>query len=92
MMNYPDIEYKELDGRGDNEGFQNCVLDAFEELTPTQGLHIIKEFEPMPLYALLEKKGYSKYVKEISKDEYHAWFYPNKENVMKEYLNLDEES
>ena len=70
---HPKIEYIELDGRGKDESFQNDVLDAITKLKKGQGLHIIKEFEPLPLYALMEKKGMNKNIQKISATEYHGW-------------------
>jgi len=86
----PDIKYVKLDGRGENESFQNCVLDALKNLKAKEGIHIIKEFEPLPLFALMEKRGFNKYLVKKSDSEYHAWFFPNNmEDKMKDHLNLD---
>ncbi len=87
-----DIQYIKLDGRGESEEFQKCVLDALEEIKPNEGLHIIKEFEPFPLYSLMEKRGFEKFVEKINDDEFHAWFFPKddfEEIEMKKHLDLD---
>ncbi len=57
-----DIEYTTLDGRGKTESFRADVLAALEKLGPQSGLHIIKEFEPVPLYVIAEKKGLEKHI------------------------------
>lgn len=90
----PDINYIQLDGRGKTEEFHKSMVDALENLTPGNGLHIIKEFEPFPLYALMEKKGMDKHMEKINDDEYHIWFFPKSNShgiEMKKHLNLDEE-
>lgn len=89
-----DINYCKLDGRGKTDGFQKSVLDALEILKPGEGLYIIKEFEPLPLYALMETKGMDKHVEKISDNEFHVWFFPKpgmKDIEMKKHLHLDED-
>jgi DUF438 domain-containing protein/uncharacterized protein (DUF2249 family) len=89
-----DINYIKLDGRGKTDGFQKNVLDALESLTPGDGLYIIKEFEPLPLYALMETKGMDKHTEKISDNEFHVWFFPKpgmKDIEMKKHLHLDED-
>jgi DUF438 domain-containing protein/uncharacterized protein (DUF2249 family) len=87
---HPNIQYLKLDGRGENETFQNCVLDALKKLEKGEGLHIIKEFEPLPLYALMEKNGLGKHLEKVSENEYHAWFFPIEQlSKMDKHLNLD---
>ena len=89
-----DIKYITLDGRGETESFKDCVLDALKKLSPEEGLHVIKEFEPFPLYSLIRKKGMDKYVEKEGDEEYHIWFFPKKEIEdieMKKYLNIDNE-
>lgn len=89
-----EIKYIELDGRGEEEKFHTCVLDALKELKLGEGIHIIKEFEPFPLYGLMEKHGLDKKVEQKGENEYHAWFFPKTETVepeMKQHLNLDNE-
>lgn len=89
---HPKIKYTQLDGRGKDETFHQSVLDTVANLKKGEGLHIIKEFEPLPLYALMEKKGLSKHVEKISGTEYHAWFFPGDLDAeMDRYLNLDKE-
>jgi uncharacterized protein len=52
-----DCNYITLDGRNDSGEFLQTVLDAFDKLKEDEGMHIIKEFEPFPLFALMESKG-----------------------------------
>lgn len=89
-----DIKYITLDGRNQPESFRANVLDTLENLGPLAGLHIIKEFEPIPLYSLIEEKGMGRHVEKKSDDEYHVWFFPKKEIEdieMKRYLDIDNE-
>lgn len=89
-----DIEYITLDGRGKADSFRADVLAAMEKLGSQAGLHIIKEFEPVPIYAIAEKKGLEKHLEKKSDNEYHVWFFPKKEIEdikMKKYLTIDNE-
>ncbi len=64
-------------------------MDALEKLGPRVGLHIIKEFEPISLYALIGQKGLEKRVEKKSDNEYHVWFFPKiqiEDIEMKKYL------
>lgn len=88
-----DIEYITIDGRGEHDGFKDCVTETLKKLKSGEGIHIIKEFEPFPLYKLMEKKGLEKYIEKVSDTEYHGYFFPAKQKVedieMYKYLKLD---
>lgn len=89
-----DIDYKLLDAREEHESFRDCVTEAIKHLDIGQGLHIIKEFEPIPLYKMMEKHGFVKHVEKISEEEYHIYFSPEsdlKQIEMKSHLQLDED-
>lgn len=88
------INYKILDGRGKSEEFRDCVLRVLEELPKDDGICVIKEFEPVPLYKIMEKKGFDKHIDKLSEEEYHVWFFPKetpKDQKMKQHLDLDDE-
>lgn len=90
----PQINYVTLDGRGNENDFQQCVLTALADLKTGDGLHVIKDFEPFPLYALMQKKGFEKQMEKVSETEYHVWFFPVKpieEMEMGKHLTLDNE-
>jgi DUF438 domain-containing protein/uncharacterized protein (DUF2249 family) len=89
-----EIKYIILDGRGKSEEFLQCVLDAVKGLQVGEGLYIIKDFEPFPLYSIMEQKGFEKHLEKKSDEEYHVWFFPKDEVEdieMKKHLNLDNE-
>ncbi|TCK92702.1 hypothetical protein EDC19_1857 [Natranaerovirga hydrolytica] len=90
-----DIQYVTIDGRGEHESFKECVTKALKELKPNEGLHVIKDFEPFPLYKMMENKGFEKSVEKVSEEEYHVYFSPvpvdEVNNIkMSENLNLDQ--
>lgn len=70
------INYITIDGRGNHKSFMDCVMKSVEELKPNEGIHIIKEFEPFPMYKMMEGKGFEKYVEKISDEEFHVYFSP----------------
>jgi DUF438 domain-containing protein len=87
-----DINYITIDGRGDHDSFRDCVTKTLEKIEPTQGIHIIKDFEPFPLYKMMESKGFDKHVEKVSDNEYHAYFFPFtevSEIEMNKHLKVD---
>jgi uncharacterized protein len=87
-----DITYITIDGRGDHDSFRDCVTKTLEKIEPNQGIHIIKDFEPFPLYKMMESKGFDKHVEKISDTEYHAYFFPSNklaEIEMNKHLKVD---
>lgn len=89
-----DINYVTIDGRGEHDSFRDCVTKAIKELKPNEGIHLIKDFEPFPMYKMMEEKGFDKFVEKVSDDEYHAYFYPidKLEKIkMTENLDIDED-
>ncbi|PID59184.1 histidine kinase [candidate division KSB3 bacterium] len=88
------VTYTTFDGRNETTEFHNAVRDAVRNLKPGEGLHIIKEFEPFPLYDLMEKHGLDRHVEKKGEEEYHAWFFPKSDAgapQMKKHLSLDNE-
>lgn len=89
-----DINYVTIDGRGEHDSFRDCVTKAIKELKPNEGIHVIKDFEPFPMYKMMEEKGFDKFVEKVSDDEYHAYFYPidKLEKIkMTENIDIDED-
>ena len=89
-----DINYVTIDGRGEHDSFRDCVTKAIKELKPNEGIHVIKDFEPFPMYKMMEEKGFDKFVEKVSDNEYHAYFYPidKLEKIkMTENLDVDED-
>lgn len=89
-----DINYKFIDGRGEHDSFRDCLTTAIKELKPNEGIHVVKDFEPFPMYKMMEDKGFDKYVEKISDEEYHVYFTPKdklEKIKMGEYLEFDNE-
>lgn len=87
-----DISYITIDGRGEHESFRDCVTKTLETIKQNEGIHLIKDFEPFPLYKMMENKGFDKYVEKISEIEYHVYFFPVlkvSEIEMNKHLSLD---
>jgi hypothetical protein len=86
------IQYITFDGRDEDQGFHKRVVDTLENLKPGQGIHIIKEFEPFPLYDLMARHGLDRKVEQKGDEEFHAWFFPKLpagEDEMGRVLGLD---
>ncbi|ABR47644.1 Domain of unknown function DUF1858 [Alkaliphilus metalliredigens QYMF] len=88
-----DIKYITIDGRGEHETFRDCITKAIQDLKPNEGIHIIKDFEPFPMYKMMEYKGFERYVEKVSDEEFHVYFSPKTELEkikMGEHLEFDE--
>ncbi|MFZ5967919.1 MAG: PAS domain-containing protein [Bacillota bacterium] len=88
-----EMKYITIDGRGEHESFRDCITKVVQDLKPNEGIHVIKDFEPFPMYKMMEEKGFDKYVEKISDEEFHVYFTPKAEFEkikMGEYLNLDD--
>ncbi|MTI55848.1 PAS domain-containing protein [Geosporobacter ferrireducens] len=88
-----EIKYITIDGRGEHESFRDCVTKAVQDLKVNEGIHVIKDFEPFPMYKMMEDKGFDRYVEKISDEEFHVYFTPKtgfEKIKMGEYLNLDD--
>lgn len=89
-----EIKYITIDGRGEHESFRDCITKAIQDLKPNEGIHVIKDFEPFPMYKMMEAKGFDKYVEKASDEEFHVYFTPKDEIEkikMGEYLEADNE-
>lgn len=89
-----DIKYITIDGRGEHEAFRECITKAVQDLGPNEGIHVIKDFEPFPMYKMMEEKGFERSVEKISDHEFHVYFSPavKVEKIkMSNYLKLDDE-
>ena len=86
------INYITIDGRGEHETFKDCITKVLQDLNPQEGIHVIKDFEPFPMYKMMEEKGFDKYVEKISDEEFHVYFTPKDEVgkiQMEENLKID---
>ncbi|AHC14033.1 PAS domain-containing protein [Salinispira pacifica] len=85
-----DIQYTKMDGRDEDVGFHNRLRNTVLGLDEHEGLLLIKEFEPTPLYPFMENLGFDHHCIEISADEFHTWFYrPAESRSMDSHLELD---
>ncbi|WP_346890538.1 PAS domain-containing protein [Clostridium sp. UBA1056] len=86
------INYITIDGRGEHETFEDCITKVLQDLNPQEGIHVIKDFEPFPMYKMMEEKGFDKYLEKISDEEFHVYFTPKDEVrkiQMEENLKID---
>ncbi len=50
------------------------IMKTVKELDENEMLHLINSFEPVPLYSVMQKKGYT-HASEKKGDEWHIWFW-----------------
>lgn len=60
-----------LDARDiDGEPF-GAIMESLAELSPGETLLLINSFEPVPLYDVLEERGFEYASEEVDADEWH---------------------
>lgn len=62
----------------------HLILDKVKTVQPGQVLKIINTFEPTPLIAMLEKKGFETYVDALSSDWVETYFHKTKAGAAEE--------
>lgn len=65
------LDAREVDG----EPF-GAISDALAELDEGETLLLINGFEPEPLYAVLEDRGFAYDTEQVADDEYHVHIRP----------------
>lgn len=58
-----EIKYITIDGRGEHESFRDCITKAIQDLKPNEGIHVIKDFEPFPMYKMMEENEDEAFIK-----------------------------
>lgn len=63
----PELDVREIDG----PPFSH-IMAALDDLAPDQSLRLIAGFEPVPLYDVLEQKGYTFEPKQQAPDKWEV--------------------
>ncbi len=71
-------KFETVDARKLSGFFMPQIMETAKKLTD-KGLKIIQSFEPVPLYAMLEKEGWIHYTEQIAPDEFHIYFVKEKQ-------------
>ena len=79
------ISFETIDARKLSGFFMPQIMETAKSLSD-KGLKIIQSFEPVPLYAMLEKEGWIHYTEQIAPDEFHIYF------IKEEQKKTEEES
>lgn len=48
------------------------IVDALDELNEGETLELVNSFEPVPLYAVLEQRGFSHDTEQVEEDEWRV--------------------
>lgn len=48
------------------------ISDALDDLDPGETLLLVNSFEPVPLYAVLERRGFAHETTQVADDEWHV--------------------
>lgn len=54
----------------------HAIMSAVDSLAPGQEFLLVNSFEPIPLYRVMDKRGYAHQSSEIAADEWHILFRP----------------
>ncbi len=52
----------------------HAIMSAVDSLQPGQEFLLVNSFEPVPLYRVMDKRGFTHQTSEISEDEWHIVF------------------
>jgi uncharacterized protein (DUF2249 family) len=76
-----DLDVRE-DLRSGREPFSR-IMAARRDLPPGSVLRLRAIFEPVPLYAVLQKQGFEHWTERLADDDWRVWFYDRKEETGK---------
>lgn len=74
MTQYADVDVRPI-LRAGGEPF-SVIMAALEGLEPGQGLRLLATFKPIPLFAVMEKKGFSHSEQPLDAGEWEVLFTP----------------
>jgi uncharacterized protein (DUF2249 family) len=74
MTQYTDVDVRPI-LRSGGEPF-SVIMAALEHLEPGQGLRLLATFKPIPLFAVMEKKGFSHSEQPLDAGEWEVLFTP----------------
>lgn len=89
--------FRLVDARGKTPEFLPEMIKLAEGIKEGDGVKVIQNFEPVPLYFQLEKMGFDRHTEKIADDEYHVYFYKkpagdmSKSAKMADYVRADSE-
>ena len=61
------LDVREIDG----EPF-GPIMDALDDLPEGETLELVNSFEPVPLYGVLEGRGFTHETEQVAPDEWHV--------------------
>ncbi|MGP1406356.1 DUF2249 domain-containing protein, partial [Filifactor alocis] len=68
-------EFKKIDVRGVVGNFFQGLKKQASELPQGEGITVIQNFDPIPLYEVMEDLGFEHHTEKVSESEFHAHFY-----------------
>jgi uncharacterized protein (DUF2249 family) len=74
MTAYVDVDVRPI-LRAGGEPFAE-IMSALERLVPGQGLRLLATFKPVPLFAVMEKKGFASAARPLDDGEWEVLFTP----------------
>ena len=94
-------EFIEFDVRGLKGNFFLAIIKKAKTIPIGEGIKIVQDFEPIPLYSSMENIGFEHHTEKLSDGTYHSYFYrakiaeskdkelPFKPIVMPRYADVD---
>lgn len=62
------LDVRDIDG----EPF-GTIVEALDDLPEDGRLRLVNSFEPVPLYNVLEQRGFTHETEQVADDEWHVW-------------------
>ena len=76
--------FEMTDLRGSQGNFFNTVKELAEKLPAGRGFEIVQAFDPLPLYAVMEKLGFEHHTEKTGDAEFHVYFYRSEGGAIEE--------
>ena len=94
-------EFKKIDVRGIAGNFLEGLKKQAVALPVGSGIEVVQNFEPIPLYDVMDILGYERHTEKVGETEFHAFFYrteqkgsleelPERPAVITNYPMIDE--
>ena len=69
------LSFKKIDVRGVQGNFFPGLKMQAMKMAVGEGMEIVQNFDPLPLYEVMDGLGFERHTEKVSETEYHAYFY-----------------
>ncbi|MBR4583752.1 MAG: DUF2249 domain-containing protein [Bacteroidales bacterium] len=69
------VGFKKIDVRGVQGNFFPGIKMQAMKMAVGEGMEIVQNFDPLPLYEVMDGLGFERHTEKVTETEYHAYFY-----------------